>query len=165
MASPLGFSEATRPYLAEVHEALNGAGLEPLDPWANSEQVAAALQSAEVLDNAQERRRQLARLDFEIGEHNLALLEAADAVLAILDGPDVDSGTAAEVGFAAARGTLVVGLRSDVRQTGENDGCIVNLQVEYFIRMTGGTVVNRLEDAVLQLLELQPGSPRARPPR
>lgn len=42
-------------------------------------------------------------------------LERADAVVAVLDGADVDSGTAWEVGFAVARGKPVVGLRTDWR--------------------------------------------------
>ncbi len=40
---------------------------------------------------------------------------AADAVLAVLDGADSDSGTAWEMGFAHARGTPIVGLRTDWR--------------------------------------------------
>lgn len=42
-------------------------------------------------------------------------LERADAVLAVLDGADPDSGTCWEAGFAYARGIPVVGLRSDWR--------------------------------------------------
>ncbi|MFW5699221.1 MAG: nucleoside 2-deoxyribosyltransferase [Planctomycetota bacterium] len=42
-------------------------------------------------------------------------LMSADAVLAVLDGADSDSGTAWEMGFAHARGTPIVGLRTDWR--------------------------------------------------
>ncbi len=42
-------------------------------------------------------------------------LEGADAVVAILDGPDVDSGTAFEVGYACAKGKPVIGLKTDMR--------------------------------------------------
>lgn len=42
-------------------------------------------------------------------------LDACDLVVAILDGPDVDSGTAFEVGYAYARGKAVVGVRTDFR--------------------------------------------------
>ncbi len=45
----------------------------------------------------------------------LANLERAAAVLAVLDGPDADSGTCFEAGFAVARGIPVVGLRTDWR--------------------------------------------------
>lgn len=45
----------------------------------------------------------------------LAAVEEADAVLAVLDGADADSGVAFEVGFAHARGKPVLGLRTDYR--------------------------------------------------
>ena len=36
------------------------------------------------------------------------MIDAGDAVLAILDGPDADSGTSVELGYAHARGIPVV---------------------------------------------------------
>jgi nucleoside 2-deoxyribosyltransferase len=42
-------------------------------------------------------------------------LALADAVLAILDGADADSGTCFEAGWAVARGIPVIGLRTDWR--------------------------------------------------
>lgn len=36
-------------------------------------------------------------------------------VVAVLDGPDVDSGTAYEIGYARAKGKPVVGLKTDLR--------------------------------------------------
>jgi nucleoside 2-deoxyribosyltransferase len=45
----------------------------------------------------------------------VAQLESANAVLAILDGPDCDSGTAWEVGYAVAKRIPVIGLRTDLR--------------------------------------------------
>jgi nucleoside 2-deoxyribosyltransferase len=48
-------------------------------------------------------------------------LERAAAVLAVIDGPDPDSGTAWEAGFACARGIPVVALRTDWRP-GEDGG-------------------------------------------
>jgi len=50
-----------------------------------------------------------------IFERDLKGLDQADAVVAILDGPDVDSGTAFEVGYAFAKGKPVVGLKTDMR--------------------------------------------------
>ncbi|MFW5829863.1 MAG: nucleoside 2-deoxyribosyltransferase [Planctomycetota bacterium] len=43
------------------------------------------------------------------------LLESADVVVAILDGPDSVSGTAWELGFAVARDKVCLGLRTDWR--------------------------------------------------
>jgi len=45
----------------------------------------------------------------------LATIRAADVLVAVLDGPDVDSGTAFEMGVAHALGKTVVGLRTDYR--------------------------------------------------
>lgn len=46
-------------------------------------------------------------------------IDAADAMIAWLDGPDADSGTAFEVGYAFAKGIPVVGVRTDFRQNQE----------------------------------------------
>lgn len=43
-------------------------------------------------------------------------------VVAILDGPDADSGTSFEAGYAYARGIPVIGVRTDFRQRGDDGG-------------------------------------------
>ena len=90
--------------------------------------------------------------------------------MAVLDGTDVDSGTAAEIGYAFARGKLIVGYRGDFRLSADNEGSTVNLQVEYFIRASGGTIVERYEDLGPSLRALAAsrrpaprGGPRRRP--
>jgi nucleoside 2-deoxyribosyltransferase len=85
-----------------------------------------------------------------IGSRNRRLLAEADVVLAVLDGPDVDSGTAAEIGWAAASQTPVVGLRTDLRLA-DHEAAIVNLQVEDFIVASGGRLVTTLDDALAAL--------------
>jgi nucleoside 2-deoxyribosyltransferase len=55
------------------------------------------------------RREALVRMSRTIGERNRTLLAGAAAVPAVPDGPDVDSGTAAEVGWAAAHRIPVSG--------------------------------------------------------
>ena len=42
-------------------------------------------------------------------------LDRCDAVVAILDGPDSDSGTCIEIGYARAKGKPVIGVRTDFR--------------------------------------------------
>jgi len=54
-------------------------------------------------------------------------LEKADGVLGLVDGPDIDSGTAWEIGYAFARGKLIVLLRTDYR--GAEDG-VVNIMIQ-----------------------------------
>jgi hypothetical protein len=83
-------------------------------------------------------------------------LAPADAVLAILDGPMVDDGTACEVGIFYALMQSdpskhgIVGLLTDIRGTrGESNG--VNLFVEGCILASGGSIVNDLDAAVTLL--------------
>jgi nucleoside 2-deoxyribosyltransferase len=80
-------------------------------------------------------------------------VESADAVLAVLDGPSVDDGTACEIGLfyglkqrdPERKG--VVGLLTDLR--GERRGeFATNLFVRGCIDASGGAVVNSLEDAL-----------------
>lgn len=156
IASPLGFSAPTRFYYEkELLPRLATEGYELLDPWADEDgQLALALGRANGHKHSDERRAELERVDKLLGERNVRLINRADAILAILDGTDVDSGTAAEIGYAAAQGRPIVGLRTDFRRTGENEGCTVNLQVEYFIRASGGSIVLDLGAAISTLTEL-----------
>lgn len=110
VASPLGFSTPTRHYYETVLLPALG-GHEVLDPWAGTPDRTAA----------------------QIGADNEAMIRRADVVLAVLDGTDVDSGTAAEIGFAAALGVPVVGWRSDWRQAGDHPDATVNLQVQHWL--------------------------------
>jgi nucleoside 2-deoxyribosyltransferase len=66
-------------------------------------------------------------------------------VVAVLDGVDVDSGTAAEVGYAFARGKRIFGYRGDFRLSADNEGAAVNLQVEFFILQSGGAITGSIE--------------------
>ena len=58
-----------------------------------------------------ERRRHLQLT--KIGENNRRAIDVADRVLAVLDGADVDSGTAAEIGYAFAKGKPTYGYHLD----------------------------------------------------
>ena len=145
VAGPLGFSAATRP----VHDgvlvpALRRAGFEVLDPWAGGAEIVAALAIVE----HDERLDALRRANDAVGRANAEMIETGDGVFAVLDGPDVDSGTAAEIGYAAALGRPVVGWRSDVRDSGDNAAAVVNLQVQHFIERTGGTITAGLDEAI-----------------
>src|SRR5215475_6865749 len=135
MASPLGFSEAGRHFYHSVllpHVA--GLGYEVLDPWALADQ--AKIDAVQRLPYGPEKRDAWRRLNREIGATNRAAIDRAD----------VDSGTAAEIGYAFARGKLIVGYRGDFRLSADNEGSTVNLQVEFFIHESGGAIVSRYED-------------------
>jgi nucleoside 2-deoxyribosyltransferase len=62
---------------------------------------------------------------------NLANIEKADAVVAILDGPDADSGTCFECGFARHLGRPVIGIRTDIRRGGDDPDAGVNLMLSH----------------------------------
>ena len=68
-----------------------------------------------------ERRAAYARLNEQIGRNNVKTIDRCDGVFAILDGVDVDSGTAAD-GYAFAKGKPIVGYRSDFRLAADNEG-------------------------------------------
>jgi nucleoside 2-deoxyribosyltransferase len=83
-------------------------------------------------------------------------IEAADAMLAILDGPMVDDGVACEIGIfygltrSDPRRKGVVGLLTDMRGT-RGGGHDVNLFVAGCIEASGGAVVGTLDEAVALL--------------
>lgn len=54
-------------------------------------------------------------------------LDASSVVLAILDGSDADSGTCWECGYAVAKGIPVIGVRTDIRNSGDIRGFNVML--------------------------------------
>jgi nucleoside 2-deoxyribosyltransferase len=61
------------------------------------------------------------------------MIRSCDVVLGVVDGPEVASGTASEIDFAAALGKTCYGLRTDFRNSGDFYGIPANLQVPYWI--------------------------------
>ncbi len=151
IASPLGFTTPTRVYYNSVLlPTLTSRGIEPLDPWSCGDpEVAAILQmppGPEQDDawSAFAAPRALApSLKDYLGRRNAELIDTAAAIFAVLDGTDVDSGTAAEIGYGAAHGKPVVAWRSDLRLSADNAAALVNLQVEFFILMHKGGYIGR----------------------
>jgi nucleoside 2-deoxyribosyltransferase len=141
VASPLGFTEAGRRYQADVYLPALATVVDPVDPW--------TLTTVEELAQARAagRERELA---LEIGGRNAEAIRSCRLLVAQLDGQEVDSGTAAEVGYAAALGLTCFGWRSDLRQAGE-PGVRVNLQLESFIVASGGVIVASLEELLAAL--------------
>jgi nucleoside 2-deoxyribosyltransferase len=133
VASPLGFTEAGRHYYAEVLLPALRSVVEPVDPWALT-----------VFDDWS---REVA---LDAGRANAAAIRSCSLVAAVLDGQEVDSGVAAEVGYACALGIRCFGLRTDLRTSGEV-GVAVNLQVEWFISESGGRIVASLDELVAAL--------------
>ncbi len=144
IASPLGFSEAGRIAYPRVLRTVKSAGYAVLDPWTLTpkEWIDAVISMPE----GPKRKKGWERLNKLIGHNNSRAIQQSDGIVAVLDGVDVDSGVAAEVGYGAALEKRILGYRGDFRLTGENEGAVVNLQVEYFIRLHNGIVVRTLDE-------------------
>jgi nucleoside 2-deoxyribosyltransferase len=140
LAGPLGFSEAGRAFHnGTLIPALVRLSCEVLDPWTLTDQ--GKIDAVLKMPYGAEKRDAWRRLNVEIGGNNRAAIDRCDLVFAVLDGVDVDSGTAAEIGYAFAKGKPILGYRGDFRLSADNEGSIVNLQVEYFIRQSGGEII------------------------
>lgn len=146
LASPLGFAESTKHFMHElagrlrehvrVHNPWDGTGDD--DPFGDIFEI----------DSVAERGRRLAEVNHDLGRINRGGIDRSDGLFAILDGVDVDSGTAAEIGYAFAKGKYICGLRTDFRLAGDNPGATVNLQIEYFIHESGGRIVATADELV-----------------
>jgi nucleoside 2-deoxyribosyltransferase len=71
-----------------------------------------------------------------IFDKNLAAIDKADILIAVVDGADVDSGTSWEIGYAYALGKPVLGLRTDFRTLGIEG--TVNLMIERSVALCPG---------------------------
>lgn len=145
LAGPLGFSEAGRVYqYGTIIPELQRLGHEVIDPWRSTSQE--KIDAILSMPYGVEKREAWKGLNRVIGANNQAGIDRSDAVLAVLDGVDVDSGTASEIGYAFANNRPIIGYRGDFRLSADNEGSTVNLQVEYFIRQSGGNIITSLAD-------------------
>ncbi|CAN5601544.1 nucleoside 2-deoxyribosyltransferase [soil metagenome] len=149
LASPLGFAASTAQFMEELAASLS-QHVEVINPW-DDHRFDDEFARAQGIADRSERLAVYYLANTELGRSNAASITGSDGVVAVLDGVDVDSGTASEIGFAFAKGKRIYGLRTDFRLAGDNEGSIVNLQVQYFIEASGGeihTVVDGLVEAV-----------------
>jgi nucleoside 2-deoxyribosyltransferase len=107
LAGPL-FSLAEQSFNADLARFLESEGFEV---W---------------LPQEHEPRDKTARAIFEM---DVAAIDWADIVVACMDGPDPDSGTAWECGYAYAKGKPVVCYRTDFRISGDTEGAPYNLML------------------------------------
>lgn len=137
----MGFTEAGRRYYYDVYLPALSAYVEVVDPWTLTGDSAA-------LEAASPHAHYLM-----IGERNAAAIRSSEILIADLDGQELDCGTAAELGYAAGHGLLCLGLRTDLRQSGESS-LHVNAQVESFIYSSGGQILTSLADLLALLSDL-----------
>lgn len=148
LASPYGFAESTKPFLKSLKKKLRKAGHQVIDPWEEGEKYLKTLRGRKniTFSELQKRNRDLAEINYNA-------IRKSDIVVACLDGPDVDSGTASEIGFACAMGKKIFGYRGDCRRTGENEAALVNMQVQYWIEKTHGRILRTVKELIAALNE------------
>ena len=145
LASECGFSEAGKLFHYQVLVPLvTTCGFEVMDPWklTSAEEISAPEVFAV---GSKERVDAYHALNLLIGRRNDRAIRAASVVVAVLDGSDVESGVAAEVGYAYGIKKRIIGYRSDFRLSGENEQTKVSLQLGYFISESGGKIVSTQE--------------------
>lgn len=145
VASPLGFSEVGRYFMHDkLFPLLTKLGYGIIDPWTLTDPQ--LIDPVVNMEYGKAKQEAWQKLNLILGENNRKGIQDSDGLLAVLDGVDVDSGTASEIGYAAALGKPVLGYRGDFRLAADNEGSIVNLQVEYFIRLNKGAIVTTFAD-------------------
>ena len=115
LAAPL-FSDAEREFNCKLRDEIKKTGMEVFLPQEDSNNVNDAKNRQHIIFN-----------------NNLSAIDNSDIMVAVLDGVDVDSGTAWEVGYAYSKGKPVFGLRTDFRTLGIEGR--VNLMIERSVTM------------------------------
>lgn len=152
LAGPLGFSEAGRLFHNTVLiPMMTVLGFEIRDPWVLTPME--VINTALTLPYGQEKRDTWRKINTIIGRNNALAIEESDIIVAVLDGVDVDSGTAGEIGYGSALGKTTIGYRGDFRLSADNEGSVVNLQIEYFIYLHDGEIVTNLESLKMALIK------------
>lgn len=133
VAGPL-FSEAEREFLRKMVDALaNASGLDPLSDFFLPQRDGGELGKGPT-------RRDIFHLDV----HHV---DAAEVLVALLDGQDVDSGTCIELGYAYAKGKKILGLLTDFRAycTNDQEPHRPNLMV-WGVCENGNTLFHQIDD-------------------
>jgi nucleoside 2-deoxyribosyltransferase len=147
VASPYGFTDSGVEFMGKIMiPSIERASFQVLNPWKYSEEVARQIDEIKSTKDIVKQIELWKNLNIEIGRNNETMINASQIVVAVLDGPDVDSGVAAEIGYAYALGKKIVGYRSDIRLTGDNIGAKVNVQIEHFIHNSQGEIVTNIHD-------------------
>jgi nucleoside 2-deoxyribosyltransferase len=129
-AGPL-FSQGEWQWNARIAKQLRKAGYEVILP---QERAMAMLKKEEPFD---------AKRLFSI---NIDGIEQADVVVAILDGPGEDSGTAWECGYAHKKARPVIGVRTDLRRGGDDPRLPLNIMLSQSCREVISLPLNLRDD-------------------
>jgi len=154
LASPYGFTDAGREFMKNTMiPAIQNDRFELLNPWEVFDTISQRIKKINALNSIKKQKQSFKLLNKKIAFANEKMLNRVEIMVAILDGSDVDSGVASEIGYAYAKGKKIIGYRSDFRLTGDDLGAIVNVQVEYWINASGGSIVTNLSQLQKRLLQ------------
>lgn len=126
LAAPL-FSEAERDFNSKVAKRLREEGFQV---W--------LAQEAPFIHEGTFKEKE------KIHEEDVSALKLCDVVVAVLDGVEVDSGVAFEMGYAVAVGKPVMGLKTDYRTFSKLED--VNLMLEVPLIKLCGTIEELLTE-------------------
>lgn len=156
LASGLGFSELGKNSINYLKENLKEL-VRVIEPFESNSDLGLRIQEIEKDQSTSLFiiKSELKEINYQIGKRNENLINEADLILAILDGNDLDSGTSAEIGYAYGIGKKIIGYRGDFRNTGDNIGSVINLQVEYFVLSSGGYIFSSIKELVDYLKKIQ----------
>ncbi len=145
IASPLGFSEAGRFfYYNKLVPTIIEEGFKVIDPWVLTPQ--SYIEKIIKMPVSKKKIRKLREMNEIIGRNNEKGIRASNGMIAILDGQDVDSGVASEIGVTFELKKKILGYRGDFRLSSENEGTQINIQVGYWIDKSGGKIYTSLDD-------------------
>src|SRR5574341_1742178 len=118
LAAPL-FSQAELDFNRRLRDEIKSAGFSVFLPQEDSNNIKDGKNRQAIIFNK-----------------NVGAIENSDIIVAVIDGTDVDSGTAWEIGYAWALGKPVLGLRTDFRTMGIEG--TVNLMIERSVELCAG---------------------------
>jgi nucleoside 2-deoxyribosyltransferase len=146
VASPYGFAESTKYFYEKILIPMVSQYISVLDPWkVNVDHILSAP------------KEQQPELWLNLGDYHFrTIAHRAKILIAGLDQEPPDSGTVAEVVWAAAHKIPVIGYRSDFRTAGE-DGLPYNLMIGAAIRRSGGIAVASVAELEQELEARVPG--------
>src|SRR5271169_5932048 len=128
-AGPLGFSEAGTNFShAVLIPELERPGYIVINPFDLADRVR-RISAIRAMPAGDQRIQAWQKFNFDNGQGNRDAIDQCDIVFAVLDGIDVNSGTAAEIGYAFARRKPIIGYRGDSRLSSDNEGGKINGQV------------------------------------
>jgi nucleoside 2-deoxyribosyltransferase len=112
ITSPPGFTESTKHFMNRVLiPAVMAAEVEAINPWRDDGRAHELFTAISAMPSIDQRRIIYDELLLYLGKRNEEDIKKCEGIIAVLDGIDVDSGTAVEIGYGAALKKWIIGYR------------------------------------------------------